>query len=222
MYLFVLILSTLLLSFDPINGTSFAIQTDLGTDIGTHGFLTNFSASLSCISNIGPAFEAVGPYSSFASYNDFSTIVLMLVMLLTMASCGENTTSSTDTSKDAASSADLEGAKAFLKNMYLDAATSTAGDYTRTNVVMVAGVSYKIEWSVEVADGAVSIEKGETEDTIDFDADDFAKAYNDATGKTFKSFAVPKLPSTTYGVLYYDYDGKDEEKIVKGEGQVCE
>ena len=82
MYLFVLILSTLLLSFDPINGSSFAIQTDLGTDIGTHGFLTNFSASLSCISNIGPAFEAVGPYSSFASYNDFSTIVLMLVMLL--------------------------------------------------------------------------------------------------------------------------------------------
>ena len=59
--------------------------------------------------------------------------------------------------------------------------------------------------------------EGETGDTVDFDADDFAKVYNDATGKTFKSFAVPKLPSTTYGVLYYDYDGKDEEKIVKGE-----
>ncbi len=82
MYLFVLMLSTLLISFDPVNGTSFMISTDSGVDAGTHGFFTNFSASLSCISNIGPGFEAVGPYSSFAGYNDFSTIVLTLVMLL--------------------------------------------------------------------------------------------------------------------------------------------
>ena len=59
--------------------------------------------------------------------------------------------------------------------------------------------------------------EGDTEDPIEFDADDFSKAYNDATGKTFKSFEIPKLPSTTYGVLYYDYDGKEEEKIIKGE-----
>ncbi|MBE6648071.1 MAG: hypothetical protein E7614_00955 [Ruminococcaceae bacterium] len=94
------------------------------------------------------------------------SFVLMLVMVLTMASCGGNDSSSTDASNGASSSNDLESAKAFLKNMYLDAATSTAGDFTRTNVVMVAGVSYKITWTVEVADNAVTIEKGETEDTI--------------------------------------------------------
>ena len=82
MYLFVLILCTLVLSFDPINGTQVVIQTDLGTETVTHGFASNFSASLSCISNIGPGFEAVGPYSSFAGYSYFSKLVLTFVMLL--------------------------------------------------------------------------------------------------------------------------------------------
>ncbi|MBR6720409.1 MAG: S-layer homology domain-containing protein [Clostridia bacterium] len=66
-------------------------------------------------------------------------------------------------------------------------------------------------------DAATITYEGDTEDPIEFEADDFSKAYNDATGKTFKSFEIPKLPSTTYGVLYYDYDGEDQEKIIKGE-----
>ena len=82
-YLFVLILVTLILSFDPVNGTvSKPFMTDLGVEAPTHGFSTNFSASLSCISNVGPGFESVGAYSSFAHFSWFSKIVLTLTMLI--------------------------------------------------------------------------------------------------------------------------------------------
>ncbi len=47
-----------------------------------HGFFSNFSAVLTCISNVGPAFEAVGPYASFAEYSGFSKIVLTLTMMI--------------------------------------------------------------------------------------------------------------------------------------------
>lgn len=82
MYLLVLISVTFILSFDPVNSTVYAIGSDIGTDAGTHGFFSNFSASLSCLSNIGPGFEAVGPYSSFAGYSYFSKIVLTFTMLI--------------------------------------------------------------------------------------------------------------------------------------------
>ena len=81
LYLFVLLLTTFLLSFDTHNAEYF-IQSDLGEDAGSRGFFSNFSAALSCISNIGPGFEAVGPYSSFANYSYFSKLLLTLVMLM--------------------------------------------------------------------------------------------------------------------------------------------
>ena len=70
LYVFIILLTVLLLSFDPSNHEA------------EHGFFSNFSASLACISNIGPGFEAVGPYASFACYNSFSKIVLIFTMLL--------------------------------------------------------------------------------------------------------------------------------------------
>ncbi|MBE6675040.1 MAG: TrkH family potassium uptake protein [Ruminococcaceae bacterium] len=70
LYVFIILTVVLLLSFDPSNHDA------------EHGFFSNFSASLACISNIGPGFEAVGPYSSFACYNGFSKIVLTFTMLL--------------------------------------------------------------------------------------------------------------------------------------------
>jgi len=82
LYLFVLMIVTLIISFDPVNGTSIAITTDLGVDTTTHGFSSNFSAALSCISNIGPGIDAVGPYASFAGYNWFSTLILTFTMLI--------------------------------------------------------------------------------------------------------------------------------------------
>lgn len=70
LYVFIILTVVLLLSFDPSNHDA------------EHGFFSNFSAALACISNIGPGFEAVGPYSSFACYNGFSKIVLAFTMLL--------------------------------------------------------------------------------------------------------------------------------------------
>ena len=82
LYGFVLVLSMFLLSFDPVNSSSVTIFSDLGAYDTKHGFFTNFSAALSCISNIGPGFEAVGPYSCFAGYSWFSTLVLTVTMLI--------------------------------------------------------------------------------------------------------------------------------------------
>ena len=70
LYLFILLIVVFLLSFDKAN------------DAASHGFFSNFSAALSCLSNIGPGFEAVGPYASFAGYNGFSKIILTLTMMI--------------------------------------------------------------------------------------------------------------------------------------------
>ena len=82
LYFFIFVAAIFLLSFDPVNGQIVNIASDAGTYTVKHGFFSNFSAVLTCISNVGPAFEAVGPYSSFAGYSAFSKIVLTLTMLL--------------------------------------------------------------------------------------------------------------------------------------------
>lgn len=82
LYFFLLFAVVFLLSFDPVNGTSMEITSDAGTYTITHGFFTNFSAALSCISNIGPGFEAIGPYADFSSYSFFSKVLLTFTMLL--------------------------------------------------------------------------------------------------------------------------------------------
>lgn len=82
MYFFLLIVALLLLSLDPVNGTAVTIISDAGEYTVTHDFTTNFTAAVSCLSNIGPGFEAVGAYGSFAGYSDFSTLILTLTMLI--------------------------------------------------------------------------------------------------------------------------------------------
>lgn len=82
LYFFLLFAVVFLLSFDPVNGTSTEITSDAGTYTVTHGFFTNFSAALSSISNIGPGFEAIGPYADFSSYSFFSKVLLTFTMLL--------------------------------------------------------------------------------------------------------------------------------------------
>ncbi len=83
-YFFIILITILLLSFDPINGTTIQISSESGVGMYTveHGIMTNFSTAISAVSNIGPGFEAVGPYSSFMAYNGFSKIVISLVMLI--------------------------------------------------------------------------------------------------------------------------------------------
>ena len=82
LYFFILMSVTLLLSFDPINGQTVRIVSDAGEYTVTHGLASNFSSALACISNIGPAFEALGPYSSYMGYSALSKILLMLTMLV--------------------------------------------------------------------------------------------------------------------------------------------
>ena len=82
LYFFILLAAVLILSFDPVNGQMVAVASDAGSYQVQHGFFSNFSAVVACLSNIGPAFEAVGPYSSYAGYSDFSLVVLNITMLL--------------------------------------------------------------------------------------------------------------------------------------------
>lgn len=82
MYSFFIMAAVLLLSFDTVNGTTVQVASDAGTYTVQHGFFSNFSAAVACISNIGPAFEAVGPYANFAGYSVFSKIVLTFTMMI--------------------------------------------------------------------------------------------------------------------------------------------
>lgn len=43
--------------------------------------LTNFTASLACISNVGPGLSLVGPYGSYSIFSGFSKFILTLEML---------------------------------------------------------------------------------------------------------------------------------------------
>ena len=82
LYFFFLLAVIFLLSFDPINGQTVTIMSDAGTYQVKHGFFSTFSAALACISNVGPAFEAVGPYASYIGFSSFSKILLTFTMLL--------------------------------------------------------------------------------------------------------------------------------------------
>ncbi len=84
LYVFTIFFVLLILSLDPVNGSTFTIFSDLaghGHQVN-HGMMSNISAVLSCISNIGPGFEAVGPYASFAGFSWLSKLTLTFTMLL--------------------------------------------------------------------------------------------------------------------------------------------
>lgn len=64
LYLLVLFICTFIVSFDGFD------------------FATSFSASLSCISNIGPGLSKVGPTENFYAFSDMSKYVMSVTMLL--------------------------------------------------------------------------------------------------------------------------------------------
>jgi trk system potassium uptake protein TrkH len=82
LYFFIFLATMLLLSFDPVNGQMITVASDAGEYQVQHGFFSNFSAVLACICNVGPGFEAIGPYASYAGFSNFSLVVLNLVMLM--------------------------------------------------------------------------------------------------------------------------------------------
>ena len=64
LYIFIILSCTLLISLD-------------GFDTAT-----NFSASLACLSNIGPGLGVNGPYGNYSMFSDLSKLLLSFVMLL--------------------------------------------------------------------------------------------------------------------------------------------
>ena len=64
------------LFFLTLGGTCLVVSLD--------GFspTTSFSASLACLSNIGPGLEMVGPAGNFAAFSPLSKLVLTLAMLV--------------------------------------------------------------------------------------------------------------------------------------------
>ncbi|MBR2674373.1 MAG: TrkH family potassium uptake protein [Mogibacterium sp.] len=64
MYIFTILLGTLAVSIaDPA------------------GIITNFTAVLSCISNVGPGLDKVGPTCTFSFYSNFSKFILSFIMI---------------------------------------------------------------------------------------------------------------------------------------------
>ncbi|MBE5804420.1 MAG: TrkH family potassium uptake protein [Clostridiales bacterium] len=63
-YVILIILGAVLLSFN-----------------GLYDFETNFTAAVTCVSNVGPGLGAVGPAGSFAGYSAFSKIICCVLML---------------------------------------------------------------------------------------------------------------------------------------------
>ena len=62
-YLFITLVSLLLVSFDG------------------YSFETNFTATISCVNNVGPALGSITPFGNFSEYSVFSKIVFSLDML---------------------------------------------------------------------------------------------------------------------------------------------
>lgn len=58
------------------------VMTTLVLSVDGFSFETNFSATLSCVNNIGPALGDIGPTGNFSVYSPFSTILLSFAMLL--------------------------------------------------------------------------------------------------------------------------------------------
>lgn len=63
-YMVILVVGTLVVSLDNLS------------------FTTNFTAVLTCLSNVGPGFDMVGPMENFSVFSGFSKVVLSLCMIL--------------------------------------------------------------------------------------------------------------------------------------------
>ena len=54
----------------------------LVVSLDNHSFATSFSAALTCVSNIGPGLDLVGPSGNFSTLSDLSKFVLSLCMII--------------------------------------------------------------------------------------------------------------------------------------------
>ena len=58
------------------------LPTDAGSAVTAEHLTTGFSASVACLSNVGPGFGFTGPMGSFAGFGDASKLILTAAMLI--------------------------------------------------------------------------------------------------------------------------------------------
>ena len=73
-YLLILIISLLLVSLDHVGAT-------VNGAVGYEAIVTNFTAVIATLNNIGPGLGAVGPIGNFAFYTPFSKLIFIFNML---------------------------------------------------------------------------------------------------------------------------------------------
>ena len=122
------------------------------------------------------------------------SIALVLILSLSLlAGCGGK-------KEEAAATSDLANAKAFLEGLYQTGKAGEVMDISKdkdvTTIVMVGGVNYTVEWSINVTEGAadsVKISESSTENCVLIDLPDVAETdilfsavatVKDAEGKT--------------------------------------
>lgn len=72
---------TYMIGFFSMYILTLLIGTGLLTLTGDADLLTDFTAALTCISNVGPGLKDVGPVCNFAFYSDFSKMLLSMIMI---------------------------------------------------------------------------------------------------------------------------------------------
>ncbi|MBQ3890329.1 MAG: hypothetical protein II740_03135, partial [Lachnospiraceae bacterium] len=127
----------------------------------------------------------------------FLSYLLVAAMAVTaLAGCGK---------KEAGT--ELTAAKDYLYSMYKDKQGTTPSDFERVSVLNVGGVTYNVDWSVDVKDG-VSIVKGAEMTTIDVNEETenavpyvLTATISDAKGATVSvtfNHEVPAYHDTTW------------------------
>ncbi len=91
-------------------------------------------------------------------------LLLVLVMSLSLfAGCAEQGNTNTTAGKTGT----VKDAKEYLYAMYKDSSVAVLRDFSRVAVVAINGVSYKVTWTVDVAEDLVKITTTDTMATID-------------------------------------------------------
>ena len=134
----------------------------------------------------------------------------LLALLLTaallcsmLAACGTKTEEGAETtaSTDANVTYDLEGAAAYVQSLYKEDLTVTAVDFNVVSQVMIAGVTYQIDWSVDTdkvtvgapTNGIVTVDVNEkSPEEVSYKLTATIKAGNGSTKKVTFKLTVPK------------------------------
>jgi hypothetical protein len=127
---------------------------------------------------------------------------------------------------------DYDSKVSTSKNYYYDDDEQYIGDisfvpdedYTGTVTISYKGYDTEGSYftgSIKIKVAEAANKKGDinykvnADDELDFDEDDFNDFCEDENDETLDYIIFPSLPASSKGVLWFDYDGKKEKKVVK-------